>query len=107
MKPLTFTPAELRFIGVLALFGLIVPNGIFLYYFFSSPEVMQAAMSNPISLVFISEAFLLMFLFAWLLRKVGSTQPSGFVFILMSLVGSMVFSVPAALWLAGKKRGSE
>ncbi len=105
MKPLIFTPLELRVLALLAIFGLLVPNGIFVYYFFNDPEVSRIAMSNPISLVFMTEAFFLMFLFAWLLRKAGSTKPNGLVFIIMSLVGSMVFSVPAALWLTFRNRG--
>ncbi len=104
MKSLVFTPLELRVLAGLAVFGLLVPNGIFIYYFFNDPEVSRIAMSNPISLVFMTEAFFLMFLFAWLLRKSGSTKPNGLAFVVMSLVGSMVFSVPAALWLTFRSR---
>lgn len=107
MKPLTFSPGELRVLAALALFGLLVPNGVFIYYFFTDPEVTQIAMSNPISLVFMTEAFFLMFLFAWLLRKTASKRPTGFLFIVMSLLGSMVFSIPASLYLTFKNRRAE
>jgi len=107
MIPLTLSKTELRVLALLAVFGLIVPNGFFLYYFLTAPEVTREAMSNPISLVFMTEAFLLMFLFAWLLRKTGSTKPNGLAFIIMSLVGSMVFSVPTTLWLMFRNKRSE
>ena len=100
MKPITLTKTETRSLGLLALFGALIPNGVFCYYFFTSPETTKAALTNPISVVFIGEAFLLMFLMAWFLsQKVTSPKVSGKKFILMSLLGSMVFSVPAALYI--------
>jgi len=106
MKSLTFSRGERRMLAALAIFGLLVPNGVFVYYFVTDPEMARAAMSNPISLVFMTEAFFLMFLFAWL-RKAASRTPSGWAFIIMSLVGSMVFSVPASLYWAFRPRRTD
>jgi len=66
--------------------------------------VAKIALSNPISLVFITEAFLLMFLVAWLLKKASSTKPTGKTFIIMSILGGMVFSVPATIYLLFRKK---
>ena len=99
MKAIILTPREAATLAALAVFGLVVPNGIFLWYFFADHGVVRAALTNPVALVFISEAFLLMFLFAWLLRKAGSGKPTGFIFILLSLAGSLACSVPLTLWL--------
>lgn len=99
MNTLEFGSSERRFLLALAIFGAVVPNGIFVYYFLASPETTKAALTNPISLVFITEAFILMFLFAWLLRKAACRKPSGALFVVMSLLGTMVFSIPAALWM--------
>jgi hypothetical protein len=107
MNALILTPREATALAALAVFGLVVPNGIFLWYFFMDHGVVRAAVHNPVALVFIVEAFLLMFLLAWLLRRSGCTRPTGFVFVVMSLVGSMAFSVPAALWLAGRKKPTD
>ncbi len=98
MKP--FTTSQEKLLLALAVFGLIVPNGFFLYYSFLAPASLYAALSNPIALVFIAEAFLIMFLFAWVIRHFGFRSPGWLAFIIMSLVGSMVFSVPAFLYLA-------
>ena len=104
MKP--FSRTQESILLALAIFGLIVPNGSFLYYSFVAPATHHAALTNPVALVFITEAFLLMFLFAWLIRHLGFGSPGWLAFIIMSLVGSMVFSVPAFLYLASRKARS-
>ena len=100
MKP--FTETQEKLLLGLAIFGLIVPNGFFLYYAMAASAALRAALSNPIALVFILEAFFLMFLFAWLIDRRGLRSPGWLVFIVMSLVGSMVFSVPAFLYLTSR-----
>ena len=100
MKP--FTTAQETILLALAVFGLTVPNGFFLYYSLAAPAALHAARSNPVALVFITEAFLLMFLCAWVIRHLGFRSPGWIAFIVMSLLGSMVFSVPAFLYLASR-----
>ena len=99
MKPENLTNMETKALVTLAVLGALIPNGVFCYYLLTSPQTTKAALANPIALVFMAEAFILMFLFAWLLRKFSSKRPSSLVFIVMSLLGSMVFSVPATLCL--------
>ena len=99
MNPITLSRTETRILAALAIFGFLIPNGVFVYSSITNQEAVEAAFANPISSVFIVEAFFLMFLFAWLLKKAKVEKPTGLVFIIMSLVGSMVFSVPAALYL--------
>ena len=100
MKP--FTTGQEKLLLALAIFGLIVPNGIFLYYALGTPATVHATLRNPVELVFITEAFALMFLFAWLIHHRGFRSPGWLAFIVMSLIGSMVFSVPALLYLASR-----
>lgn len=100
MKP--FSEAQEKLLLVLAVFGLIVPNGFFLYYSLVSPSALLAALSNPVALVFITEAFLIMFVFAWVIRHVGFRSPGWLAFIVLSILGSMAFSVPAFLYLASR-----
>lgn len=101
-----FTKKQETFLLVLAIFGFIVPNGCFLYYSLTAPAIVSAALNNPVSLAFIAEAFLLMFLLAWLIRQSGYRSPGWLAFIVMSLVGSMAFSVPAFLYFASRKKRS-
>lgn len=100
MKAITLTSSEAAGLAALAAFGFLVPNGIFVGCFLSDPGLLRAAVANPLALVFILEAFFLMFLFAWLIRRLGLRRPTGLGFIALSLVGSLAFSVPAVLWLA-------
>ena len=101
MAPFTATHEKLL-LG-LALFGLTVPNGCFLYHAIFYPDIMWAALANPIAMVFIAEAFLLMFLFAYFIHRRGFRSPGWLAFIIMSFVGSMVFSIPAFLYLVSRK----
>ncbi len=97
-----FTERQEKMLAGLATFGLIVPNGCFLYYSLVRPSALVAAIANPVALVFICEAFFLMFFLAWLLHKGGFRTPGWRAFIVMSLVGSLMFSVPATLYFASR-----
>lgn len=100
MKPLSSTAEKLLL--ALAVFGFIGPNGCFVYYALVDFGRVIGALSNPIALVFIAEAFALMFLMAWLLHHWGWRRPGWGGFIVMSLVGSLLFSVPLCLYLASR-----
>src|SRR5690606_41790887 len=88
---------EVTVLKALAVFGFLIPNGLFLYYALWRTSVFITALKNPVPLVSIAEAFLLMILFAWLLRRAGvrKLRPPGL--IVMSLVGRMACSVPATM----------
>lgn len=98
----SFTKSQETLLYVLAVFGFLIPNGVFLYTTFFQPEVLRAAMANPVTLVYILEAFVLVAFFAWYFPKIGLKSPGWTVFVLMSLVGSLTFSVPAYLYWANR-----
>jgi Na+/melibiose symporter-like transporter len=102
MQILPLTKNETTALAVLAVFGFVVPNGLFVYYFVKNPGLLRAAMANPLALTFMLEAVVLLVLFAWLIARMGLRKPSALAFVLMSLAGSLVFSVPATLYLAAK-----
>ncbi|GEM_PF-1919554 len=90
---------------VLSVVGFFGVNGVFLYYLFFRPGVVDAANANPVSMVFIGEAFLLMFVLAWLIRLFEFEKPGWIGFIVMSIAGSLAFSIPFFLLLhVGKKQ---
>ena len=97
MKP--FTAGQERFLLVLAVFGFLVPNGIFLYQAVADPDAVRASFSNPIAIVLWLEALLLLGLFCWLIHRNGNPKPGWVVFLILSLVGSLACSVPAFLWM--------
>jgi hypothetical protein len=101
-----FTPLQERLLLLLAvpaLFGLFVPNGIFLYESAVKSDPSQQALGNPIALVFITEVFLLMFLFAWLICHWEMKFRRPITFRLMSLLGSMVFCIHAMIYAISRQ----
>ena len=88
----------------LAAVGLFGINGVFLYFALLHPEVMAEAMRNPISLVFQIEAFLMMGFFAWLIARSGYRKPGWVAFVVLSIAGSLAFSIPAFLLMHMRKR---
>jgi hypothetical protein len=84
---------------VLAAIGFVGLNGAFLAYALFQPELMAEAFANPIALVFILEAFLMMGVLAWLISRVGFQNPGWGLFVVLSIIGSLAFSVPAFLLL--------
>jgi hypothetical protein len=106
MKTTPFSPAESQALAILAAAGFLVPNGIFVYFAVTDSALLLAALANPIAAVFIVEAFFLTALFAWLLGRDGSHRPSALGFVILSLLGSLAFSVPLTLRLVSEP-GSE
>jgi hypothetical protein len=102
MQTPTLTKNEANGLVALAGFGFVVPNGVFLYYFVKDPGLLRAAIANPLALTFMLEAVFLLALLAWLVARAGLRRPSAPVFVVLSLIGSLAFSVPATLYLALK-----
>lgn len=96
------SPGRQRFLLALATFGFLVPNGAFLWVAATRRDLVVAALANPVALVFIGEAFLLMFLLGGFFRRLGPGAPSLPAFVALSLVGSLAFSVPYTLYCLGR-----
>ncbi len=72
-------------------------NGVFVWFVLRQPELLADALRNPVSAVFIFEAFIMVGLGAWLIRLYGFERPGWLAFVLLSLIGGLAFSVPAFL----------
>ena len=81
----------------LALIGLLGPNGVFLYYAMARRSEFLTALSHPVTLAFLIEAFLVLGILAALLAR-RPLGPWGWrSFLVLSLVGGLGFSIPALL----------
>jgi len=89
---------------VMSFFGFVLINIPFLYIFIFEREIYQEAMNNPLALVFMSEAFILMFLIAFLIHQLGYRKPGWLGFIVFSILGSLAFSIPFFLFLHSKPK---
>ena len=90
---------------VASIVGLLGINLPFLYYALVDRTVYTEAMNNGMALLFIVEAFGLMFFIAFLIAKSGMKKPGWKFFICMSILGSLAFSIPFQLYLATKETG--
>jgi hypothetical protein len=96
--------AEAMFLLVISLFGLIVPNGLFLYALARDYGSLSEALSNRLALALLIDAFLATGLLAWIfrLRPIGPVKWPWFV--VLSLVGGLGFSIPFYLWLNWRRQ---
>lgn len=84
---------------VIALFGLVVPNGMFVYALAHDFPSLAAAFSDRLALSLLIDAVVAVGLlaFVWAVRPIGPVKWPWFV--AMSLLGGLGFSVPFYLWL--------
>lgn len=100
--PHSYTRAERSWLIILAVFGLVVVNGVFVYAAIFQAGTLAEAMRNPIASAFIVEALVLTWALAFLLRKWGVSRLHPGWFVFLSLLGSMAFALPVALlWHRG------
>ena len=84
---------------VIALFGLIVPNGIFIYWLFNEFHGIGEALQNKLAVAFIIDAFLAMFLIAYFFARYPIGKIKWYWFIVLSVIGGLGFSLPFYWWL--------
>jgi hypothetical protein len=63
-------------------------------------------MRNPVAAAFIFEAFVVMGLLAWLVRRFRIGVLPWAVFVLLSLVGGLAFSIPVFLLWRSRRTSS-
>lgn len=84
---------------LLALFGLVVPNGLFLHWLLTGNHAPAVLLHNELALAFVLDAFLAL----GILAVAFARRPIGRVawpwFVLLSLVGGLGFSLPFYWWL--------
>ncbi len=84
---------------VIALFCLFVPNGLFIYWFFTEFRSVGDVMNNWLALAFIIEAFVVVFLLAYWFAKNPPGKIKWYWFVVFSLVGGLGFGLPFYYWL--------
>lgn len=98
-------PLRHWFLGT-AILGFLVINVPFLYITVFDQQTYSEAMANGIAQIFMGEAFLLMFFFAFVIAWIGWKKPGWAFFIAMSILGSLAFSVPLYLYLMARSSKS-
>lgn len=103
MKNLNLKRKHRLILIIASLIGLIGINGPFLFAIIFQPELIKDAMSNIYAMVFIVEAFLLLPLFCFLIWIARLKSPNWFFFLLLSLAGSLAFSIPFSILMWTRK----
>ena len=90
------------FLLIIALFGLFVPNGIFIYWLFTEFNGVGEVLQNKLAVAFIIDAFMAMFLLAYwfAVKPIGKVR--WYWFIVLSIIGGLGFSIPFYWWLNQK-----
>ena len=89
-----------------ALFGLVVPNGMFFYASFHNPNSCGGVTHNLLASSFMLDAFVAMGLLAYFfaVRPIGPVK--WYWFILLSLLGGLAFSLPLYWWLNSRREAT-
>lgn len=89
----------------IALFGLVVPNGLFLYWAAVEFSTVGEVLANRLAVAFILDAFLALGVLAYLfaVRPLGPVRWPWFV--VLSLAGGLGFSIPFYIWLNRRLEG--
>ena len=84
---------------LVAIFGLLVPNGIFIYWLVNDFHSISDITNNRLALAFIIEAFAVMFMMAYWFAKNPPGKVKWYWFIVLSLIGGLGFSIPFFWWV--------
>ena len=87
------------FLLLIAIFGLLVPNGIFIYWLLFEFQSLSQILSDKLALGFIIDCFLAMFLLAYWFAVNPIGRVKWYWFIVLSLIGGLGFSLPFYYWL--------
>jgi hypothetical protein len=84
---------------LIALFGLLVPNGIFVYWLLTDFRGISDFVTNRLALAFIIDAIMAMLLLAYWFRSNPIGKVRWYWFVVLSLLGGLGFSIPFYYWL--------
>ena len=94
---ISLTDFQRKALLVVAVLALLGPNGLYLYYAVTQPELNQEAIRNPISLAFMIEAMMLLALFLWYVFRVTRSWVQVLIYLALAFLGSLAFSLPMFL----------
>lgn len=95
---LSLSSTQRKVLLTVALLALVGPNGLYLYYAFTHPELNRDALSNPVSLAFMVEAMMLLGLFLWYVYLNTRSWLRVIGYLALAFLGSLAFSFPLFLY---------
>jgi hypothetical protein len=81
-----------------ALFGLLVPNGIFVYWLLTEFNGVGPVAENKLALAFMIEAFLVLGMMTVYFARNPIGRVKWYWFVALSLIGGLGFGIPFYYW---------
>ena len=88
---------------LVALFGLLVPNSIFIYWLIYEHKHVSDFWDDRLTLAFIIDALMLLIILAVYFARNPIGKIKCYWFVVLSLVGGLGFSLPFYWWLNKRK----
>ena len=92
---------------IVAAFGFVVPNGIFVYWLLTEFNGVGPVLQNKLAVAFMLDALLTMVILAYYFARFPPGPVQWYWFVVLSLIGGLVFSLPFYWWLNTRARGAE
>ena len=83
----------------LALVGLLVPGGLFLYWVFTGYTSLSAALADTMALAFALDLVISTFVLAYFFARHPIGPVKWYWFLLLSFGGTLAFGIPLYIWL--------
>jgi hypothetical protein len=87
------------FLLAIAVFGLVVPNGMFLHWLFTSYHGLAPVLQDELAMAFILDAVLALVVLALYFARFPLGRVGWPWFVLLSILGGLGFSIPFFWWL--------
>src|SRR5262245_25268777 len=104
---MNLTRVQKIILWVAAAIGLIVINGLFFYSILVHSEQVKEAQKNFYALGFMLEAFVLLPVLCFLISIAKLKSPGWITFLVLSLLGSLAFSIPFSVLLWSRNAEKE
>jgi hypothetical protein len=91
----------------IALFGLVVPNGYFVYWLFTQVHGIAPVLENHLAMGFMLDALLVLALLAFYFARFPIGRIRWPWFVVLSLIGGLGFSLPFYWWLNARERAKQ
>ena len=92
---------------LIALFGLIVPNGLFVYWLAAEFHGLGPVLHDKLAVSFMLDALLAVVILSVYFARFPIGRVHWSRFVVLSLVGGLGFSIPFYWWLNNKDAGRD
>ena len=91
---------------IVAFFGFVVPNGIFIYWLIHDFTTIGAAFQNRLALAFVLDALITLVVLAVHFAKSPPGRYKWPLFVVLSILGGLCFGLPFYWWLNTRTAGT-